>query len=97
MRRTEAKRTRERIEWLLAYRVYMESGGWREKRAKVLKRCRNECEGCGNRRAVEVHHLRYPGWRIVPGSAEWEKREKLYDLVGLCERCHREVHPGWMK
>ena len=90
----EAERTRERIEWLLAYRIYLESAIWREKRRKVLERCRGICEGCGNRRAVEVHHLEYPQWPVIPGSEEWLRREKLYDLVGVCERCHREVHDG---
>jgi 5-methylcytosine-specific restriction endonuclease McrA len=87
----KAQRTRERIEWLAAYRVYLESPGWLEKRRKVFERCKGVCEGCANRRAVQVHHLRYPPWPVMPGSAEWERAEKLWDLVGVCERCHREV------
>jgi hypothetical protein len=87
----EAERTGERIEWLLAYRIYLESAIWQEKRRKVIERCRGICEGCGERRAVEVHHVRYPQWPCMPGSEEWLRREKLYDLVGVCERCHREI------
>jgi hypothetical protein len=88
----EAQRTTERIGWIQAYRVYLESSTWLEKKRKVLERCRWMCEGCANRRAVEVHHKRYPRWPIMPGSEEWLRREKLWDLVGVCEVCHGEVH-----
>jgi transcriptional regulator with XRE-family HTH domain len=87
-----AQRTKERIEWIQCYRQYLESAYWLEKRRKVLERCRWVCEGCGNRRAVEVHHLRYPQWPVLPGSEAWRRLEKLYDLVGLCGVCHGEVH-----
>jgi hypothetical protein len=90
--RAVARRTGERIVWIHAYRVYLESPTWLEKKRKVLERCRWICEGCGNRRAVEVHHLSYPQWRVLPGSEEWRRQEKLYDLVGLCGVCHLEVH-----
>jgi hypothetical protein len=88
----ESERTSQRIEWLVAYRQYLESAHWLEKRRKVMERCKWVCEGCGNRRAVEVHHLRYPAWPCMPGSAEWKRLEKLYDLVGVCGMCHGEVH-----
>jgi len=90
--RSTAQRTKERIEWIQSYRQYLESPVWLEKKRKVLERCRWICEGCGNRRASEVHHLRYPEWRVMPGSEGWKRVEKLYDLVGICEECHREVH-----
>ena len=89
-----AQRTQERLNWLLAYEEYIQSPGWLEKRSKVLGRCRGVCEGCGNRRAVEVHHEKYPRG-VEPGSKEWARREKLYDLVGLCKECHRDVHWDW--
>lgn len=95
MRKEEIEqRTSERLERLLAYEEYMQSPVWLEKRRRVMERCRGMCEGCGVRRAVEVHHLRYPRG-YMPGSGQWTVREKLYDLVGLCGRCHREVHWGW--
>lgn len=90
------ERRGERLNRLLAYEEYMQGPIWREKRRRVLERCGRLCEGCLERRAVEVHHLRYPE-RVQPGSREWVMREKLYDLVGLCERCHGEVHLGWEK
>lgn len=76
---------------MAAYRLYLDSPMWMEKRRKVMGRCRRLCEGCANRRAVEVHHLRYPPWPIMPGSAEWLRREKLWDLVGVCRECHEDV------
>jgi hypothetical protein len=90
----ESERTKDRIGWLVAYREYLESALWRDKKAKVMLRCKRICEGCGNRRAVEVHHVRYPAWPCMPGSEEWKRLEKLYDLVGLCEACHEDVYGG---
>ena len=95
-REDAAERTLERINRLLAYEEYLQSPMWREKRWRVLERCRGICEGCGNRGAREVHHLRYPRG-CLPGSEQWVRREKLYDLVGLCEVCHGDVYWSWEK
>lgn len=98
MKLIRAEGARERINWLLAYEGYMQSTIWGEKRRKVLERVRRThggmCEGCGERRAEEVHHVRYPRG-LEPGSRGWVAKEKLYDLVGICERCHEEVHSEW--
>ena len=89
-----AEETQRRLKRLLAYEEYIQSPIWLEKRRRVLERCGWMCEGCGSRKATQVHHVRYPRSE-VPGSAGWCAREKLYDLVGLCERCHTEIHWGW--
>lgn len=64
------------------YREYLKSPIWREKRAKVLRRCKHLCEGCRTNAAMEVHHLTYK--HIYD--------EMLFELVGLCEDCHRKIH-----
>jgi hypothetical protein len=91
-----AEETEKRLKRLLAYEEYMQSPVWLEKRRRVMERCRWMCEGCGNGKAVEVHHVRYPRG-CEPGSERWARQEKLYDLVGICKRCHREIHWGWEK
>lgn len=77
--------------WWRRYNNYLTTPGWRLRRQLVLRRANGFCEGCGQRRAVEVHHMRYPRdcW---PGSADWLAREKLFDLHAVCEQCHVDVH-----
>lgn len=68
--------------WWRAYDAYLESDEWRRKRALVLKRSAGVCEGCGERPAVQVHHLHYK--RVF--------REMLFDLVAVCRQCHDAIH-----
>lgn len=90
-----AKRQKEWEErnrlWWAAYNAYLSSPVWQTKRAKVLRRANGRCEGCGDRRAAQVHHLRYPQ-ECLPGSAQWIAQEKLFDLKAICEVCHDDVH-----
>lgn len=64
------------------YDAYIKSERWANKRAMVLKRCSQTCEGCGVRPATQVHHLTY----------EHLGDELLFELVGLCRDCHERVH-----
>lgn len=64
------------------YDGYLKSEEWRARREKVMQRCDGVCEGCGNAKAVQVHHLTY----------ERVGREMLFDLVGICAQCHSGVH-----
>jgi hypothetical protein len=77
--------------WQQAYDIYRQSPTWAEKRRLVFARSQRICEGCGCRPVQEIHHLRYPA-NCLPGSAEWIRSEKLFDLVGLCEQCHQDLH-----
>jgi hypothetical protein len=79
--------------WWALYDVYLQSPTWAEKRRRVFERSRGLCEGCGVRRATRVHHRRYPRG-VLPGSQEWIRAEKLFDLVALCSRCHADLHPS---
>lgn len=93
--RQDRQREREREEanrrWWADYNAYLLSPTWRAKRERVMKRAAGLCEGCGEQRAVQVHHFRYPQdcW---PGSQEWVAREKLFDLRAICRNCHADVH-----
>lgn len=74
-----AEQKQEFDQW---YRGYLLSPVWRTKRRLVLNRCNGWCEGCASAQATEVHHLSYAN----VGD------ELLYELVGLCENCHRKAH-----
>jgi len=78
-------------QWQSDYREYLASPIWLGKRARILQRANDMCEGCGCRRAWQVHHLRYPR-NCRPGSDEWIRQEKLFDLRAICRECHEDVH-----
>jgi hypothetical protein len=80
----EAQRQRESERWWAQYNAYLESPQWRRRRELVLSRAGGVCEGCGERRAVQVHHRTY----------EHVRNELLWELVAVCEDCHRRCHPG---
>lgn len=88
-----SKETRKEkvIEWIIQrwptmdridYRNYLRSDKWRRKRAKALKRAKNRCQVCSSPRDLQVHHRTYS--RIG--------KERAYDLIVLCEICHRLFH-----
>jgi len=64
------------------YIEYLASDRWASKRTKVLERAKYVCEGCGDAKATEVHHLTY--------SHLFE--EFLFELVALCHACHVRWH-----
>lgn len=75
-------REAERAARLAEYQVYLASPEWRARRALVLARCGNLCEGCRGAPAEQVHHLTYAN----------VGNEFLFELVGLCNECHERVH-----
>lgn len=64
------------------YSKYLQSDKWKAKRAKVMRRANNICEGCREAKATEVHHLTYIHL----------KDELLFELVALCHECHARCH-----
>jgi 5-methylcytosine-specific restriction endonuclease McrA len=77
--------------WWHNYSTYLRSQTWYKKRENVFHRAGGYCEGCREASPVQVHHLKYPR-DCMPGSSEWVRKEKLFDLVALCEDCHQDVH-----
>jgi 5-methylcytosine-specific restriction endonuclease McrA len=51
-------------------------------RRAVLRRADGHCEGCGEPRPLELHHLHYDSIG----------REGPEDLAALCRDCHRGRH-----
>ena len=69
------------------YKEYLTSEVWKKKRNKIIKE-RGECELCGEKKRLEVHHLRY---RYKSGKSILG-RERETDLVVLCWYCHNRLH-----
>lgn len=66
-------------EW---YKEYLHSPEWYEKRQLVFDRCDWTCEGCGIERSTIAHHITY----------ENAGNEFLFELLGLCKKCHDRLH-----
>lgn len=64
------------------YSAYLKSPEWARKRAMVMRRASNTCEGCATNRAVQVHHKTY----------EHVGEEFLWELVAVCVECHERLH-----
>lgn len=65
--------------------AYLRSDEWAELRGEVLTRDEFQCQVCGNKHNLEVHHVTY----IALGN------ESLEDLVTLCGGiigCHNKLH-----
>ena len=57
---------------------------WRTTRQEALSRDDRECQQCGRRRSLHVHHIK-------PVSEGGEKY-KLSNLITLCSECHTAAH-----
>lgn len=80
--RKQQVRAEDKAEWFREHDEYLNSDKWRQKRQKVIQRCRGVCEGCMDAPVQHVHHITYEHW----------KDELLFELLGLCEPCHERAH-----
>jgi len=67
---------------MAAYRQYLQTPQWRERRAQALKRAKNRCQLCGRKGLLEAHHRVYT--RL--GA------ERPEDITVLCVGCHSSHH-----
>ena len=63
---------------------YLRSEAWWRRRERYLRR-RHQCEQCGAKKLLSVHHLNYDR----PDGRELDE-----DLECLCITCHALEHPG---
>jgi len=70
-----------------SYRAYLRSPKWKEKRKELLEEANYECEDCGSKKNLQVHHLNYDN------LGEEELGE---DVEVLCKDCHedKEIEKG---
>ena len=64
------------------YLKYLRSTTWASLRKKVLGRDKYRCQICKSKKKLEVHHKTYK--RIG--------KERIGDLITLCNICHRKIH-----
>lgn len=64
------------------YREYLKSEKWSKKRDAVMKRDGGICQACLKEPATQVHHKTYKN----------VFEEPLFDLVAICDKCHKQIH-----
>jgi 5-methylcytosine-specific restriction endonuclease McrA len=72
----------------IKYQTYLSTREWRRKRERVYERENGICQGCRDEPIEHIHHATY--------SHAFD--ELLFQLIGLCENCHRKAHfksPSW--
>ena len=62
------------------YLSYLRSVEWREKRKEFLELVDNECQECGSKEDLQVHHLNY-------ANVGYETED---DVEVLCKSCHED-------
>ena len=65
------------------YNRYMRSDAWAAIRDVKLSIAAYECEKCGSRETLHVHHLTYD---------RFGGDERMTDLQVLCRPCHNKAH-----
>lgn len=68
----------------LPYSVYTATNHWRRKRREAFAYYGHQCLLCGALEGLQVHHTTYRNFG----------REKMRDLMPVCERCHTWIHMG---
>lgn len=66
----------------LPYGEYLLTKWWRNRRLERIRVAGWQCEECGEKRALQVHHLHY--------RSLWREKDK--DLQVLCRECHEGKH-----
>lgn len=74
----------DKFAWRRAYAKYLRSKKWQRIRDLVIARDNGECQKCGSKQRLQVHHLNY--------KSVFQEEKDLGALVTLCSRCHRKIH-----
>jgi len=73
--------------WWPAYRIYLASPFWKNKRKKRLKIDKNECRTCGedgSSYGLQIHH-KPQAYSRIPNECVYD------DLITLCSMCHDAI------
>ncbi len=75
-----------RSSWWDRYSQFLKSPAWEAQRRRVLERDKWTCRGCGSAGGkLHVHHMSYRMYNKIGRSMD-------YELITLCECCHRLHH-----
>ena len=67
---------------VMPYGEYLRTPEWAEQRCRALRRADGRCETCARTQRLHVHHRKYSE----------RGRERVGDLIVLCDDCHLAVH-----
>ena len=81
-RRQRIPKQRRGEAWKAWYLRYLRSPHWLDLRAAALDQAGHQCQHCGRKSMLEVHHKTYKRLR----------QELLADLEVLCGPCHDHAH-----
>lgn len=73
-------------EYLLSYKIFLQSPEWKALRKLALKRDSHRCLRCGYIGKLQVHHTHYDGIETMTFSID--------QLESICTDCHDKVHAG---
>ena len=76
------------LEINMLYKDYLQSDTWKEFRAKIYKRRKNECRICKSTENLNLHHRYY---RDRAGR-DVLKYPRGQDVIILCQTCHYSWH-----
>lgn len=76
------KTKQDRAYFYELYREYLKSEKWQSKRNLVMARDNYTCQSYLSANATQVHHKSYKNVFDEP----------LFDLVAICEPCHKRYH-----
>ena len=68
-----------------SYKEKLKDPNWRKRREEIFRRDNFQCQKCGSRLNIQVHHKKY-NYKKHP----WEYPD--IDLITLCGYCHRKEH-----
>jgi len=71
----------------IEYSEYLQSKHWKELRKRFYKKNKKVCSVCGATKKIQLHHLTY----IRLG------KERLSDLMSVCDSCHHLIHKKKIK
>ena len=76
---------KSKIKRKINYYTYIESGKWKRKRKKFIKKAKNTCMTCKEKclsQDLRIHHKHY----------KTLGRESYNDIIVMCWECHNDLH-----
>jgi len=67
---------------MIKYKDYLQSEHWKMTRKKALDFYGRECNRCGDKRYLNIHHKNYLNYGC----------EQMEDLEVVCKSCHQKIH-----
>lgn len=63
---------------------------WKERRKQILKRDHYQCQWCGNKDNLQIHHKYYSKYPDEKKCEPWDYPDEAF--ITLCDECHKKVH-----